>query len=201
MQEQRGFTLIEVLVAIVLMAIVSLIAWRGLDGVTRADAHLQDSSTQHADLLRALNQLQRDYALRTTTELSEPPPPDAEPDAERRETPTVTLRSSDREPLQLELIRVAASQDGKLQRVRWWVANGTLYRAAASARSRFPLPVPKDAVAVLSGLEKVQMRVWRSDRGWSQLAGNREDNPLGLELHFNRRGAQGIEPYRQVLVP
>ncbi|MCW1248228.1 prepilin-type N-terminal cleavage/methylation domain-containing protein, partial [Pseudomonas sp. SAICEU22] len=38
MVRQNGFTLIEVMVAILLMTIVSLIAWRGLDGVTRADA-------------------------------------------------------------------------------------------------------------------------------------------------------------------
>jgi prepilin-type N-terminal cleavage/methylation domain-containing protein len=33
---QEGFTLIEVMVAIMLMAIVSLIAWRGLDSVSCA---------------------------------------------------------------------------------------------------------------------------------------------------------------------
>ncbi len=49
MNRQQGFTLIEVMVAILLMAVVSLIAWKGLDSVTRADS-----------LLRALNQMQRD---------------------------------------------------------------------------------------------------------------------------------------------
>ena len=44
MRNQQGFTLIEVMVAILLMAVVSLIAWRGLDSVTRADSHLQASS-------------------------------------------------------------------------------------------------------------------------------------------------------------
>ncbi|WP_370657043.1 PulJ/GspJ family protein, partial [Klebsiella pneumoniae] len=43
---QQGFTLIEVMVAIMLMALVSVIAWRGLDSVTRADQHLQASTEQ-----------------------------------------------------------------------------------------------------------------------------------------------------------
>ena len=60
---QQGFTLIEVMVAIMLMAVVSLIAWRGLDSVTRADQHLQASTEQTEALLRALNQLQRDVSL------------------------------------------------------------------------------------------------------------------------------------------
>lgn len=51
---QKGFTLIEVMVAIMLMALVSLIAWRGLDSVTRADQHLQASTEQTEALLRAL---------------------------------------------------------------------------------------------------------------------------------------------------
>ncbi|EQB8447399.1 TPA: prepilin-type N-terminal cleavage/methylation domain-containing protein, partial [Pseudomonas aeruginosa] len=58
-----GFTLIEVMVAIMLMAIVSLMAWRGLDSIARASAHLEDSTEQGAALLRALNQLERDIAL------------------------------------------------------------------------------------------------------------------------------------------
>src|SRR5476651_151608 len=61
---QKGFTLIEVMVAIMLMAVVSLMAWRGLDSVTRADSHLQASTEQTETLLRALNQLERDVALR-----------------------------------------------------------------------------------------------------------------------------------------
>lgn len=72
MKNQQGFTLIEVMVAILLMAVVSLIAWRGLDSVTRADSHLQASSEQSDSLLRALNQLQRDVEMRAGIELTEP---------------------------------------------------------------------------------------------------------------------------------
>ncbi|MCW1248538.1 type II secretion system protein GspJ, partial [Pseudomonas sp. SAICEU22] len=91
---------------------------------------LQDSAEQHAQLMRALNQLQRDFALRATTELAEPPPPD-EPSASRPPVPAaISIRSSDSDPLQLELIRAAADQDGKMQRVRWWIESGTLFRAS-----------------------------------------------------------------------
>ncbi len=201
MNRQRGFTLIEVMVAILLMAIVSLIAWRGLDSVTRSDTHLQESAEQHAQLMRALNQLQRDFALRATTELAEPPTPDEQTPASRPEWPAVSVRSSESSPLQLELVRAAAAQDGNVQRVNWWVKNGTLYRASAAPRSRYPLPAPKDGVAVLGELEQFDVRVWRADHGWSRLTGNREENPAGLEISFNRRTAQGIEHYRQVLAP
>ncbi len=199
--KQRGFTLIEVLVAIVLMAVVSLIAWRGLDSVSRADAHLQDASEQHAALLRAFNQLQRDMALLATSELAEPTRPDGDTPALRHERAAISLRGSDSNPLQLELVRASAAQDGQVQRVNWWVKNGTLYRAVGAARSRYPLAKPGEPVAVLSDLQRVQVRVWRADKGWAPLAGSREENPLGIELRFERRTAQGVETYRQVLGP
>jgi len=46
----RGFTLIELLVAISLMALMAALSWRGLDGMTRAQAQMQ----QHSDDVLAL---------------------------------------------------------------------------------------------------------------------------------------------------
>lgn len=46
----QGFTLIELLVAISLMALMAALSWRGLDGMTRAQAQMR----QHADDVLAL---------------------------------------------------------------------------------------------------------------------------------------------------
>ncbi len=138
---ERGFTLIEVMVAIMLMAVVSLIAWRGLDSVTRADHHLQASTEQTEALLRVLNQLQRDISLRASVELTAP-----KDDADG--LAGVTVRSSDSKGFELDVIRSAPVAGGGLQRVRWWLKGDSLYRAAAPARDRFPLPAAKDGVVV-----------------------------------------------------
>lgn len=200
MNDQRGFTLIEVMVAILLMAVVSLIAWRGLDSVTRADSHLQASSEQSDSLLRALNQLQRDVEMRAGVELSEPKKVGVD-DEPPSTPPALTVRSSDSKGFRLDIIRSAADQPGALQRVRWWVKGDTLYRAVAEARSRYPLPAPTGGVAVLEGVSDVQVRVWEVDKGWRQLSGNRREDPLGLEVRLTRETAQGVERYRQVIGP
>ncbi|CRM69740.1 pseudopilin [Pseudomonas brenneri] len=198
-RNQQGFTLIEVMVAIMLMAVVSLIAWRGLDSVTRADAHLQASTEQTQALLRALNQLQLDVSLRAGVELAPPPTADQPPAADA--LPAVTVRSSDSKGFRLELIRSAPTPGDGLQRVRWWLKGDTLYRAAAPARDRYPLPAPKEAVAVLSQVSDLQVRVWDNDKGWRQLSGNRRSHPAGLEITLVRQTPQGVERYRQVLGP
>lgn len=198
MKNQHGFTLIEVMVAILLMAVVSLIAWRGLDSVTRADSHLQASGEQSDSLLRALNQLQRDVEMRAGIELTEPKKVGVD-DEPLTAPPAVTVRSSDSKGFRLDVIRTAADQPGALQRVRWWVKGDTLYRAVAEARSRYPLPAPTAGVAVLDGVSDVQVRVWEVDKGWRQLSGNRREDPLGLEIRLSRDTAQGVEKYRQVI--
>lgn len=197
---QEGFTLIEVMVAILLMAIVSLIAWRGLDSVTRADTHLQ-ASTEHTEaLLRMLHQLERDIALRASIELREPLLNDN--DDERSEQPAaISVRSADDQSFRLDVIRSAAASHNGLQRVRWWLKDQTLYRAAATPRDRYPLPAPKQAVAVLDSISDLQVRVWEPEMGWRQLSGNRKENPQGLEIRLTRQTPQGEEHYRQVLGP
>lgn len=197
---QQGFTLIEVMVAIMLMAVVSLIAWRGLDSVTRADQHLQASSEQTEVLLRALNQMQRDISLRASVEL-------VATDVSQDEAPkteglaAVTVRSSDSKGFRLDVIRSAPMAGDGLQRVRWWLKGDSLYRAAAPTRDRYPLPAAKDGVVVLTGVSDLQVRVWDADKGWRQLSGNRREDPLGLEISLVRQTPQGMEKYRQVVGP
>ena len=48
--QTRGFTLIELLVAVSLMALMAALSWRGLDGMTRAQAQMR----QHSDDVLAL---------------------------------------------------------------------------------------------------------------------------------------------------
>jgi general secretion pathway protein J len=59
-QTTRGFTLIEVLVAISVMALMSLMAWRGLDGMLRSQSSLQARSDEIRGLQAGLAQWQTD---------------------------------------------------------------------------------------------------------------------------------------------
>jgi len=67
----RGFTLIEVLVAIGVMALMTLMAWRGIDGMLRTQTGLQQRSDQIRTLQSGLAQWQVD--LDQVTELTGTP--------------------------------------------------------------------------------------------------------------------------------
>lgn len=56
----RGFTLIEVLVAIAIMALMALMAWRGLDAMLRTQTGLQQRADQVRTLQAGLAQWQTD---------------------------------------------------------------------------------------------------------------------------------------------
>lgn len=66
-----GFTLVEVLVAISVMAMMTLMAWRGLDGMLRSQRELQTRADQVRTLQAGLAQWQTD--LNQTTELTGTP--------------------------------------------------------------------------------------------------------------------------------
>jgi general secretion pathway protein J len=53
---QQGFTLIELLVAISIMAVMAVLSWRGLDGMTRAQAQVRQHSDQVLTLQAGLAQ-------------------------------------------------------------------------------------------------------------------------------------------------
>src|SRR5262249_27202476 len=57
-----GFTLLELLIAISVLATVSMIAWRGLDTLVSTRARLEPEGEQVRALLTAFGQLDRDLA-------------------------------------------------------------------------------------------------------------------------------------------
>ena len=58
--QARGFTLIEVLVAISVMALMALMSWRGLDGMLRTQSSLQSRSDEIRTLQAGLAQWETD---------------------------------------------------------------------------------------------------------------------------------------------
>ena len=58
----RGFTLVEVLVALVVMAIMSLMAWQGVDGIVRARDANQQRLEQTLRLETVIEQWEQDLA-------------------------------------------------------------------------------------------------------------------------------------------
>ncbi|KPC56511.1 General secretion pathway protein GspJ [Pseudomonas amygdali pv. morsprunorum] len=197
---QNGFTLLEVMVAILLMIIVSLIAWRGLESITRTDIQLRESTGHTESVLRALNQLERDVAMRASVELQKPLPGE-EPDPQAKTLIPITIRSAERNGMRLDVIRSAATAGEGLQRIRWWLKDNTLYRAAADSSNRYPLPAPDEGIAVLDHAVEAKIRVWRTVGGWQPLDSHREDNPDGLEIVLTLHTRNGDERYRKVLGP
>ena len=59
-----GFTLIEMLVAIALMALMGVVCWRGLAFVANQRSAIEDQSVELAQLVRAFAQIERDLAER-----------------------------------------------------------------------------------------------------------------------------------------
>lgn len=226
-QAQAGFTLVEVMIAITIMAVLSVMAWRGLDSVSRANAMLEQRTEDMARLLRALDQLERDLALRATTEL-----PSSATDAlqaaagveaggsgaKGAAANTVPLAAVELLPASLqvrrqaglpffiEIVRAAPAAPGHWQRVQWWQRGAVFYRAVGPPAASFPLPAPDAAerVAVLDNVATLRVRAWEPGQGWRNLPGTApaRATATGLELAFELSAAGGggdIRTFRRVV--
>ncbi|EOF4375552.1 type II secretion system protein J [Pseudomonas aeruginosa] len=199
-RRQAGFTLIEVMVAIMLMAIVSLMAWRGLDSIARASAHLEDSTEQGAALLRALNQLERDIALHSAIREESGLPSGDEPiRAGDSLPPGLALKRLSEIPLRLDIVRASTEPVAPLQRVRWWRQGKVLYRAASPSGDRLPLPPLAERVAVLDDVSRFEIRAWVPGKGWTRLPARSKVRASGLEISLARVTRNGVERYRRVV--
>lgn len=60
---QRGFTLVEMLVALTIFALMSLLAYRGLTAVLETRAHLTEDNRRWRDIALTLAQLEQDLGM------------------------------------------------------------------------------------------------------------------------------------------
>lgn len=204
---QAGFTLIEVMVAILIMAIISVISWRGLDSITQASERIDDGAQASAALLNAIRQFERDVAWRADGEMAVSR--QTGPGGDNASRNVALLPSSlqierlTRVPWRIEIVRGVTGSPGQWQRVQWWQEGETLYRNAAPASDVFPLPPTRelDRVTVLESVQRVELRAWRPGQGWEVIPAPRGRGAAeGLELKLTLRAGQGSLDYRKVML-
>jgi general secretion pathway protein J len=200
---QQGFTLIEVLVALTLMALVSLISWRGLDAVQRTGERLDERAEETLSMVRVLGQIERDILLHAG--------PDIVPQHDLRAEGTSTAA---RMPpgivwdpgWGLSLVRSAG--EGQWQELHWYLKDGRLFRSAGAPSHQLPLPRAETGMPVLEQVGAMTVRVWQAEQGWIDPSQNRPGKAaaadgsglVGLEIALYRQGLANGQPYRKVVV-
>lgn len=153
-----GFTLLELLVAISVMATVSVIAWRGLDTLVSTRARLAPEGDEVRALLTAFGQVDRDLAQTINPTLF----------ALTAAPVTVTAIGGQ---AALSITRLAAVDPGApsaLQVIGYRVEDGFLVRSASRPmRGRGAIAAEEVTnVRLLERVKSLRLRVWRDGQGW-----------------------------------
>ncbi|MFO7705346.1 MAG: type II secretion system minor pseudopilin GspJ [Halopseudomonas sp.] len=114
----RGFTLLEMLVAMAVFAIMSVVAYGGLRAVLSADQVTQEHGRRLADLQVTLSVLERDLAQIVTISVR---------DEFGDRMPPLRLRAGGDSKL-LEIVRAGAGGDQRLRRTAWLITDRGLER-------------------------------------------------------------------------
>ncbi|MEG1969377.1 MAG: type II secretion system protein GspJ [Burkholderiaceae bacterium] len=198
----RGFTLLELLVAISVLAIVSLIAWRGLDSLVATRERLEPETDRARALLTVFGQLDRDLA---TT---------ANPQFIGAATPSLRVITASDGQVAIELLRLAppgADGASRIQSVVWQIENGALVRKTSTPAARIaPVAAEQWQTARLLGeVTAMRARLWRNGQGWVTDTGSAApvppgmavENPPGLEIEIDRADGSTLRRVLMVGAP
>jgi general secretion pathway protein J len=153
-----GFTLLELLIAISILATVSLIAWRGLDTLVSTRARLEPEGARVRELLTAFGQLDRDLAQSINPTLF----------AMTSSPVTVTTIGGQPALSITRLAPVEADAPSALQVIGYRIEDGYLIRSASRPmRGRGAIAAEEITnVRLLPNVKQMRVRVWRDGTGW-----------------------------------
>lgn len=186
-----GLTLVELLVAISILAVVAVLGWRGLDSILRSRATLASELEQVRAMQLAFAQLQRDCEQLANTDSL---------------MGRIVLVTGDGK---LTLVRnvVVETQPLHLQVVSYRLVDGRLWRSESAATRnlreldaqwRAAADETSNAIALQSGLSAMTIRYWpRSASGWRvpasggvTFAAASRSMPGGLEITLHPEGRE-----------
>lgn len=177
-----GFTLVELLVAISILAMVAVLGWRGLDGIVRARIALTTNMEQIRGIQLAFAQLQSDCAQIVNAE-------------ELAGRPILMAQGGD-----IMLLRTIVTEDQPTQFevVSYRFRNGELTRRESAATRDLPAldlawqaalsnADAGPAVSLQSDVLTMTTRVWQ-DSAWTTGALSAEPAPRALEVEVTLKG-------------
>jgi general secretion pathway protein J len=152
----RGFTLVEMLVAIALLGLVGVISWRGLDYVAGQRDRIDRDTEELSRILRVLSQLERDVAQRV---------PDVmlPPQSARGPLPaSMAVMAAADGTVALEIVRIAPRAGGpaRAQRIVYRIADGALTRSASPPGTALPVAPAANSVELLPGAKRLAVRAF-----------------------------------------
>ncbi len=181
--KQYGLTLVELLVAISILATIAVLGWRGLDGIVRARIALTSGLEQTRGMQLTFAQMQSDCL--------------------HLASPTILLNRSaiQAKPEQLNMVRIvyAEGQPSQVQVVSYQIKEGVLTRRESAAtrdlieldaqwQSAISNTDASPIVTLQSGVSTMTMRLWfAGSNGWS--------------VPFNASTATPINPPATPLAP
>jgi len=160
----RGFTLIELMVAIAILAVVAILSWRGLDQIMRARETISRAMADERVFAQMFDQMRID-ARRAA-------------DDDESGAPSISLDGG-----VLQMVRAFAGAPGsapRLQVVRYRVANGLVVRYASPplanrGQLRRALAGGEDgwtSVSLMSGVGRISARFFVPAVGWTSNMGD-----------------------------
>lgn len=188
-RRQSGFSLIEVIVAIMIMAIISLLSWRAIDSVSLTSRKLDARSDEITALQRVFDQFERDVALRASP---------MQAAGQDFGGVAIRLRAAQSDLHSVELMRSMAGPAAGWQRVLWERDGRKLLRAAGPSGDRYPLAPPGPGETVLDEVQGFNVRVWVPGRGWGAFPTGDAPAATGLELIIARGPPGELQRYRRV---
>lgn len=182
-----GFTLIEVLVAVSLLGIITLMGWRGLEGILHARSQLEQRATLLAALDRTLQQLELDIQRGLPgSRLSDL----QRPGGFRSGWPAWIEVSSTANGPALRLLRTDPIDAARPVEVRWFDDGQGLQRLQRQHQimpDNTEEPGPSLQTPPQLPMRLTTIRAWVDGQGWSELPLPEISPPvLALELRFAR---------------